>query len=379
MSNLRIAYVINDAAFFVSHRLPLALEVLKSGGEVCLITGKNVNKDFEAYAIKKLNKWKIKHHICHFSQSFQNPIKEFFGLLQLIIYLKKFRPTTIHSATAKGNLMALIASNLIKETKLVLSISGVGTLFIGKKSIKKALFSFIYKAFFKKLIKRLDYSIIFQNIEDYNNYKSIINFNSKHAIIVNGSGVDTSKLKPKKNKKNKRNILLPARMLNEKGVEEFVKASKILKEKKIKGNFYLAGDIISLNPSAISLKKIEKWGSEGLIIYKGHLYDLNKLYEDMDIICLPSWREGFPKVLMEAASLGLPVITTDVPGCRDAVINKKTALLVPARNEIKLAEAIEKLLKNTKLRIQMGKANRSLAVAKFDLNYIVPQVIQLYK
>ena len=127
------------------------------------------------------------------------------------------------------------------------------------------------------------------------------------------------------------------------------------------------------------MKRIEEWVREGLIIYKGHEYDLNKLYEDMDIICLPSWREGFPKVLMEAASFGLPVITTDVPGCRDAVIDKKTALLVPVQNEIKLAEAIEKLLENTKLRIQMGKANRTLAITKFDLNYIVPQVIQLYK
>ena len=216
MSDLRIAYVINDAAFFVSHRLPLALEILKLGGEVCLITGENINEDFEAYAIKKLNKLKIKHHICYFSQSFTNPIKEIFGLFQLIIFLKNFRPSTIHSATAKGNLMALIASNFIKETKLVLSISGVGTLFIGKKSIKKIIFSSIYKFIFKKLIKRLDYSIIFQNIEDYNNYKSMINFNSKQAIITNGSGVDTTKLKPKKNKKNMRNILLPARILKEK-------------------------------------------------------------------------------------------------------------------------------------------------------------------
>ena len=90
MFDLRIAYVINDAAFFVSHRLPLALEVLKLGGEVCLITGKNINEDFETHAIKKLNKWKIKHHICYFSQSFKNPVKEIFGLFQLIIFLKNF-------------------------------------------------------------------------------------------------------------------------------------------------------------------------------------------------------------------------------------------------------------------------------------------------
>ena len=379
MSSLRIAYVINDAAFFVSHRLPLALEVLKLGGEVCLITGKNINKDFENYSIKILNEFNIDHYICDYSQSFKNPIKEILGLFQLIIYLKQFNPSTVHSATAKGNLMALLASNFIKETKLVLSISGFGTLFIGKKSFRKTIFNYLYKSIFKSLIKKLDYSIIFQNIEDYNNFKNLINFNNKKAKIINGSGVDTSKLKPKKYKKYKKNILLPARMLYEKGIEEYIEASRILKEKNIEGNFYLAGDTISLNPSAISLKQIEEWSRQGLIIYKGHKYDLNELYEDMDIICLPSWREGFPKVLMEAASYGLPVITTDVPGCRDAVINNKTALLVPVKNKFKLAEAIVKLLENTKLRIKMGKANRNLALSKFDLKYIIPKVIKLYK
>ena len=102
------------------------------------------------------------------------------------------------------------------------------------------------------------------------------------------------------------------------------------------------------------------------------------MYQDIDIVCLPSWREGFPKVLMEAASLGLPVITTDVPGCRDAVIKNVTGILVPAKDEIKLANAISKLFKDVNLRKKMGKANRELAIEKFDLVQIVNKVIKLY-
>ena len=103
------------------------------------------------------------------------------------------------------------------------------------------------------------------------------------------------------------------------------------------------------------------------------------MYKDIDIVCLPSWREGFPRVLMEAAALGLPVITTDVPGCRDAIINNKTGILVPVKNEIKLANAIKKLFEDVDLRHKLGKANRELAIKKFDLKQIVPKVIELYK
>ena len=123
---------------------------------------------------------------------------------------------------------------------------------------------------------------------------------------------------------------------------------------------------------------IKKWARDGLIIYRGYYSDIQKMYKDIDIVCLPSWREGFPKVLMEAASLGLPVITTDVPGCRDAVIKNVTGILVPVKDEIKLANAIKKLFENVNLRNKMGRANRRLAIEKFDLEEIVSKIIKLY-
>ena len=157
---------------------------------------------------------------------------------------------------------------------------------------------------------------------------------------------------------------MPARLLYEKGIEEFVKASKLLKQKKVKGNFYLSGDALTVNPSKIKLEVIETWVNEGLIIYRGYNSDIKKMYKDIDIVCLPSWREGFPKVLMEAASLGLPIITTDVPGCRDAVIKNKTAILVPVKDEVELAKAIKKLFEDVQLRDKMGRFNRELAIKK---------------
>ena len=379
MSVLRVAYVINDASFFLSHRLPLALEVIKRGGDVSLITGTNINKKIEIDAISRLKLLKIQHYQCKFTQGFKNPIQEIYGFLQLVFFLKKFKPSTIHSATSKANLITALACNFLNRTNLIISVSGMGTLFTGKVGLKKLIFRFIFKYLLKISLKTLNYKIIFQNKDDFKKFQSIIKFSDKDAKIISGSGVDTKKLKPIPKKTNLKKILLPSRMLYEKGIEEFVKASKILKEKNIACTFYLAGDTMSLNPSAISKKTIDEWVSDGSIEYLGHIYNLNEMYKDIDIVCLPSWREGFPKVLMEAASFGIPTITTDVPGCRHAIINNKTGILVPLKDPILLADAIEKLIKDKNLQELMGKAGRALALKKFDLKIIIPQIINLYE
>ena len=141
--------------------------------------------------------------------------------------------------------MASVASNFVKINKLIISVSGVGTLLIGKMNLKKRIFFSLYKLLINLFLKRVNFNIIFQNNEDLKNYKEILSFKNEQAFIIAGSGVNTSKLKPIIKKRHTRNILLPARLLYEKGIEEYVKASKILKEKKIKGNFYLSGDYLS--------------------------------------------------------------------------------------------------------------------------------------
>ena len=228
MSNLRVAYVINDASFFLSHRLPLAIEVLRKGGKVCLITGTNINKSIENEAIKKIELCNIQHYKCNFSQGVKNPISELLGLFQLIMFLKKFNPTTVHSATAKANLMTCIAYNFLKKSKLILSVSGMGTMFTGKIGFKKKLLKLFFIFVFKISLRKLNYEIIFQNGDDLKSFHSIVSFEISKARIIRGSGVDTSKLKPSKKISKLTKILLPARMLYEKGIEEFVKASKIL-------------------------------------------------------------------------------------------------------------------------------------------------------
>ena len=379
MSKLRVAYVINDANFFVSHRLPLALSVLKKGGNVTVITGTNINIKLENEASDLLKKNKISHKRCNFSQGFTNPISEIFGLFQLVFFLKQFKPTTVHSVTAKGNFMALISLFFLKKTKLIMSVSGLGTMFAGKINLKKKVYILLYKTLLKFSLLRSNYNIIFQNLDDYNQFKSLVKINSNRIKFVSGSGVDTSYFLPRKSKSNHRNILLPARMLYEKGIKEFVDAAIIIKKRKIRSNFFLAGDIASLNPSRIPKEKILQWVNSGILNYLDYQKDMRSLYNQMDIVCLPSWREGFPKVLMEAASCGLPTITTNVPGCKHAIINNKTGFLVPLKDPISLADTIENLIKDKNLQQLMGKAGRVLALNKFDLKIIIPQIVNLYE
>ncbi len=375
---MRVAYILNDAAFFVSHRLPLALSVIDKGGSVIVITGTNINKDLEQEAITLLKSYNISHKCCKFSQAFTNIFSEILGLFQLIYFLRVFRPTTVHSVTAKGNFMALISLNFIK-TKLIMSVSGLGTMFTGKINLRKNFFILLYKTLLKFSLARLNYNIIFQNNDDYRKFKSLVKINSKKIVFISGSGVDTSYFYPRKFKPNLRKIILPARMLYEKGINDFVESARILKKRRIDANFFLVGDMASLNPSQISKEKILSWVKSGIIKYLDYQKDMRSLYNEMNIVCLPSWREGFPKVLMEAASCGLPTITTDVPGCRDAIINDKTGILVPLKDPISLANAIEKLIQDNNLQQQMGKAGRALALNKFDLKIIIPQIVNLYE
>ena len=378
MSNLRVAYVINDAAFFVSHRLPLALSTIQKGGKVIVITGQNINKILEDEAIDTLRKNKIEYKCCMFSQGFINPIFEIVGLFQLIYFLWVFRPTTVHSVTSKGNFMAAIALNFIKKTKIIISISGLGTIFTGHTTLKKSIFLFIYKSILKILYFRLNYTIIFQNQDDFKKLETILNLNSNNVVFVPGSGVNTTYMSPPKNKTEEMNILLPARILFEKGIYEFFEAAKIVKNKNLKANFYIVGDNNSLNPSCIKKEEINSWVKQGFIHYLDYQKDIKSLYDKTRIVCLPSWREGFPKVLMEAASCGIPTVTTDVPGCRDAIIDKKTGFLVPLKNPKAIADKIEILIKNKELQKRMGKAGRLLAIRKFDLKTIIPQIVNLY-
>ena len=220
---------------------------------------------------------------------------------------------------------------------------------------------------------------IYQNIDDRNLLEGNKRSENKRSVLIRGSGVDSNYYVPVENKTYPPIIILASRMLKDKGVKEFIIAARILKGKNINARFILAGMIDTENHSAIAERELQQWQQEGIIEWWGHRDDIREILQKSTIACLPSYREGMPKFLLEAASVGLPIVTTDVPGCREVVIDNENGYLVPPRNSEAIASAIEKLLNDKTLRKEMGIKGRALVKQEFDIKKIVEQTISLYK
>jgi len=173
--------------------------------------------------------------------------------------------------------------------------------------------------------------------------------------------------------------MLASRMLWDKGVKEFVEAARILKRRSIHARFVLVGDTDLQNPSAIPQWQLTAWHTEGIIEWWGHREDMPTVFSEAHIICLPSFREGLPKVLIEAAACGRPIVTTDAPGCREIVNNEVNGLLVPVRNEMELANAIQRLIESPELRQTMGARGREIVLKEFSVEKVVSETMAVYE
>ena len=197
--------------------------------------------------------------------------------------------------------------------------------------------------------------------------------------LIRGSGVDVNEFKPNyRNKRKNVSVVLVARMLWDKGINEFVKAAKFLKNNGIKANFILIGAPDKSNPTSIPVKQLQTWVKEGHIEWWGHKKNISSLLKKADIACLPSYREGVPKFLMEAFATALPVVTTQVPGCNVLVKNNKHGFLVPPREYKHLARSLKILIEDNDLRQKMGQINRRLALDNYSLDKINYQTLNIY-
>ena len=199
------------------------------------------------------------------------------------------------------------------------------------------------------------------------------------TILIKGSGVDLDHFSMKPFPQGKPMVTMISRIQKDKGVLEFVEAAKILRERGNKAQFQLAGDHDTNYPSSISEKEINLWKEEGIIDLLGYRKDINFLLENSHLVILPSYREGLPKVLLEAAASGRPVITSNVPGCRDAIKENITGMLVPVKEPKTLADKIEFLLDDRDLLKKMGKEARMLAEKEFSIEKVVNKHLDLYK
>ena len=375
-------YVVNHTAFFVSHRLPLALGAMACGHQVMLATGQAGSLSMETLAERELREKGIAHVRVAFTPSGMNPFTELRGLLQLIRLMRKERPDLVHCASPKGILYGGIAARVAGVRALVIAVSGMGFAFSssGQQSLLRSISGLAFRSLARLAYGHPNKKVIVQNSEDEQQILGARLATPAQLVLIPGSGVDTRRLGSSSIEAKTNMVLFAARMIFEKGVMEFIDAARIVRRAHPDWRFVMAGAADYANPSNVSPAQIEAYVAEGVIEWPGLVDDMDSLYFAASIVCLPSYyREGLPKVLLEAAAAGCAVVTTDLPGCREAIIAAKSGDLVPARDARAVAAALQALIEDRARREAYGRAGRELASKRFSIESVVEQVVGIYE
>lgn len=367
MDKKKVVIVSNTAWSLFNFRLGLAKELKKNGYEVILVAPEDeysdkLREEFVCYNIWMNNKG-------------TNPLEDIKTTWQFYRLYKKIDADVLLHYTIKPNVYGTIAASFL-GIKTINNIAGLGTLFI-KQNFLTQIAKWLYKFSQAKATK-----IFFQNQDDYDLFVNA-NLVEKHKCsILPGSGVDTVKFSPVKyeRKDNVFRFLLIARMLWDKGIKEYVEAARIIKKDYSNVEFLLLGFLGVANKTAISKRQMQEWTDEKIVQYLGTSDNVKKEIVKADCVVLPSYREGTPRSLLEAASMEKPLIATDVAGCRNVVDDKGNGFLCEVRNAQDLADKMEKMLKQTdKQRKQMGKKSREKILREFDEGIVIEKYLQALK
>jgi glycosyltransferase involved in cell wall biosynthesis len=289
--------------------------------------------------------------------------------------LRRLRPDLVHAVTIKPVLYGGIACRLAGVPAFVAAVSGLGYVFMQTSGLRGGLRRMAL-LLYRLALGHPNSRVIFQNAADRSVLVDAGAVRAGCAVMVRGSGVDLRQFAPQPWPAGTPVLTMAARLLRDKGVEEFATAARLTAGSGL--CWRLAGSPDPGNPASVDPADLRRWQAAGWIDYVGECTDVAALYAQSHVVVLPSYREGLPKSLVEAAACGRPVVTTDVPGCRDAVEPGVSGLLVPARDARALADAVLRLMQDEALRQRMGAAGRALAERDFGLPVIVQAHLQLY-
>ncbi|HAP27931.1 MAG TPA: glycosyltransferase family 1 protein [Achromobacter sp.] len=366
-----LLFVVNNPAFFMSHRVPVALAAQKAGYDVHVAT-------MDGPAVADIQALGMTHHPIPMTRSGKHPLQELGTLLALVRLFRRLRPDVVHLVTIKPVLYGGIAARLTRVPGMVAAISGLGFVFLSN-SLKMRLVRAVVARLYRVALGHPNSRVIFQNANDRDLLKSLGAVREDQVVIIRGAGVDLNAYRPTPEPPAPPVVVtMVARLLRDKGVQEFVLAAKLLRERGVPVTMQLVGGLDAGNPTSATQADVDAWQEDGCVQALGERSDVAALYAAAHIAVLPSYREGLPKSLIEAAACGRAVVTTDVPGCRDAIEPNVTGLLVPVRDAAALADAIARLAEDATLRQSMGSAGRALAEREFDINQVARVHVALY-
>ena len=316
----------------------------------------NNNIKIEKFELKKTN---------------YNFISNFKYLIKLFFLIRKENPEYILSFTIKPNIFSCFIS-IFTKTKVIANITGLGSTYLSSNFINKIIF------FFYKCIVSNAFHIFFQNNDDRNIFLGLSNNRKQSNSIVPGSGIKLENFNLFGVKKEMSSFLFVGRIIEHKGILELLNAISIIKKKNIKLNFVIIGDIDDKNPSKLSKKIFDKWIKLNIFKYYRFNDNISNFIKECQCLILPSYREGCSRVIMEAMSFGKPIITTDVPGCNNLVVDQYNGYLVKPKNQSDLAETILKFIKlKYEDKNRMGMLSRKIIEESFRVEFVIEKYMKI--
>ena len=369
-----ILIVSNCTWYLYNFREELLKKLKKKGYNLILLS------PFDEYYCK-ISKYFFKSENLFLIRGSENPILEIITLLHLLLAYIKYKPILVHHFTIKPCIYGGFVARLIGIKNIINHITGLGPSFFTSRvkiNFINRLFKPIYKYSFNNSKNNL--VNIFHNDSDRYTFINRKITSTDKTTTIPGSGVDTNYFQNIISNSFNKNvqILFPARIIKEKGIIELVEACNELWNQNYKFTLNIAGEIDKQNKSHLKKDVFDCLIDNPNIHFLGKCMNMVEIYKKMDIVVLPSWREGLSKSLLEASSMSLPIITTNVPGCNDVITNKFSGTIIPVRNKEKLKTSIKKYLEDPKLAISYGKNARKIAIDKYTYNTINNKIIKLY-
>ena len=367
----KILYLVTEDWYFASHRLGLARLVRDAGFDVAVGTRLNrwrgalENEGFAVFDIP-------------FERSLRYPWRDVAAVQVINRVIREHRPDVLHLVSMKPILLAGLVTRREAGPVAIAAFTGLGYLFTSRDTLARVVRPVVAAAL-KRIMQRTDHWALVQNEDDF----SVL---SRHGItqrsrarVIRGAGVDVAAFIPVEEEPGDQlTVLLPARLLVDKGVREFVAAAGRLRRAGAQARFVLVGAHDRDNPGAVGQAELDRWLQEGVVEWLGHRDDMPDVLRRAAVVCLPSYREGLPKSLLEGAACAKPLVATDVPGCREICIDGETGLSVPPHDANALAGAIGRLLDDAVLRRRLGTCARELVLRDFSLERIAQETLDLY-
>ena len=369
----KVLFFIGADWYFCSHRLDLALGLRQAGYDVAVLT--HVTAPQYRDRILASGFRLIESPL---QRGSMNPFSDVRAMGSTLRTYRAERPELAHHVGIKPILYGSLACVLTSTPAFVNAFAGTGYLFNSSHTKARAVRTVVSRLM-RALINRGNSRIILQSPEAREELVASGMADADRIVLIRGSGVDLSVFAPVPEPPGRVTVVLPARMLWEKGVGDFVEAARILAAERVPVSMVLVGAPDRANPATISERQLEEWRKSGVVDWLGHRTDMASVMAASHVVCLPSHHEGVPKVLIEAAASARPIVASDIPGCREIVRHMENGLLFRKEDPKSLAEAIRRLVEDAPLRARLGRRGRAMAEASFSIEQVVEQTTRLYE